>query len=248
MKEKNNDVEKLKNVSIMDSFNNAINGIVDSVNSERNMKVHLVLSVLILAISILLDFTRVELILITITIILVLAFELINTSVEALADFVVGDQYSEGIKKVKDISAGAVMLTSVNAVFVAYLIIYPKLKSLLVTQKNVLEKVMVNQEHLVIISIGLVLVLTLLLKGIFYKNNTTHLQGGTVSGHSSVAFNIATIGTILTKNTTVAILFFAIATLVAQSRLEAKFHVAKETIFGAILGIVIALLLFYRFI
>jgi len=235
-----------KNGGIIESFNNAINGIVASVNAERNMKVHIISAILVMAVSFILDFTRVELIIIAITMMLVLVAELINTSIETLTDLASEGKYHVLAKKTKDISAGAVMLMALNSVFVGYLLLYPKFKTIFLT-KSVFSKVMDSSEHLAIISLALVLLLTLLLKGIFYKRNTTHLQGGTVSGHTSIAFNLATIGTILSKNITIGIILFMLAALVAESRYEAKIHTIKEIIAGAVMGTVIALMLFINF-
>ncbi|WP_282925994.1 diacylglycerol kinase [Helcococcus kunzii] len=243
----NHETNKIKNNdSIIASFNNAINGIVESVNTERNMKVHIISAILVMAVSFILDFTRVELIIIAITMMLVIVAELINTSIETLTDLASGGKYNELAKKTKDISAGAVMLMAINSVFVGYLLLYPKIKKIFLT-KSVFSKVMHSSEHLAVISIGLVLLLTLLIKGIFYKKHTTHLQGGTVSGHTSIAFNLASIGTILSKNITIGVILFFLAFLVAESRYEAKIHTIKEIVGGAIMGVVIALILFIKF-
>lgn len=242
------ETNKIKNnTTILESFNNAINGLVESVNTERNMKVHIIFAILVIAISFLLDFTRVELIIIAITIMLVIVSELINTAIETLTDLACDGKYHILAKKTKDISSGAVLLMSINAVFVGYLLLYPKFMKLFET-KSIISRVMQSSEHLAVISVAAVLLITLFLKGIFYKKNTSHLQGGTVSGHSSVAFNLATIGSIISKNYVAMIIFFALAVLVAESRYEAKIHTIREIVFGAILGIVIALALFFKFL
>ncbi|MFM1538436.1 diacylglycerol kinase [Helcococcus bovis] len=248
---KNYDTEerdKIKNNNkIASSFDNAINGIIESVNTERNMKIHIVIATMVLILSFLLDFTRVELIIIAITTMLVLVTELINTAIETLTDLTIDGKYHELAKKTKDISAGAVLLMSVNSLIVGYLLLYPKLKTIFIS-KNVFQRIMINQEHLVVISIGVVMLLTLLLKGIFFKKNTTHLFGGSVSGHTSLAFNIATIGYIISKNYIIGILLFLLALIVGESRYEAKIHTLKEIIIGAILGILLAVIIFINYI
>lgn len=239
---------KIKNNDdIVASFNNAINGIIESINTERNLKVHIIIGILVLALSFILNFTRVELILISITIVLVIVAELINTAIETLTDLACDGKYNELAKKTKDISAGAVLVMALNSVFVGYLIIYPKIKSL---AKGSLrpDKLRINEEHLLLISLGLVILITLLLKGLFYKKNTTHLKGGIVSGHTSLSFNLATIGAIISKDILVSMILFILAIVVGQSRYEARIHTIREIIYGAILGTVIALLLFINFI
>lgn len=242
------ETDKIKNNgTVMDSFNNAINGLVESVNTERNMKIHIVSAILVLALTLLLDFTRIELIIITITIMLVFVTELFNTALETLTDLAVGGKYHILAKKAKDISAGAVMLMAINSVAVGYLLLYPKIKNI-IANKSIYYRIMISAEHLTIISIALVLIITLLLKGIFFKKNTTHLQGGTVSGHTSLAFNIATIGVILSKNLEISIILLILAVLVGESRYEAKIHTKKEIFLGAALGMAVALILFFNFI
>lgn len=244
----NEERDKIKNNNkIASSFDNAINGIIESVNTERNMKIHIVIATMVLILSFLLDFTRVELIIIAITTMLVLVTELINTAIETLTDLTIDGKYHELAKKTKDISAGAVLLMSVNSLIVGYLLLYPKLKTIFIS-KNVFQRIMINQEHLVVISIGVVMLLTLLLKGIFFKKNTTHLFGGSVSGHTSLAFNIATIGYIISKNYIIGILLFILACIVGESRYEAKIHTLKEIIIGAILGILLAVIIFINYI
>lgn len=238
---------KIKNNNkIADSFDNAINGIVESVNTERNMLFHVIMAILVLGVSLFMDFTRVELIIVGLTISLVIATELINTSIEVLTDLVTEGKYNELAKKVKDISAGAVLVTAVLSVFVGYLIIYPKLINIF-SRGMIFTKIMKNKEHLAIISLILVILFTVILKGVFYKKDTTHLFGGSVSGHTSIAFNLATIGSILSNSFIISLVFFALAILVAESRVEAKIHSVKEVVLGALIGIIIAFLLFFNF-
>lgn len=236
---------KVKNNNkIANSFDNAINGIVESVNSERNMLFHIITAILVLGVSFFLDFTRVELIIVGITVVFVIVAELINTSIEILTDLATEGKYHPLAKKVKDIAAGAVLMASISAIFVGYLLIYPKVKDSF-DESALILRIMKNREHLALLSIGTVLLLTLLLKGVFYKKETTHLFGGSVSGHTSLAFNLATIGSLIASHRVVTVIFFLLAAIVAESRLESKIHTLREVIFGAILGISVALLFFF---
>lgn len=240
----NEESKKIKNNSkLVDSFNNAINGIIQSISSERNMIIHIILAIAVLAVSFFLNFTRIELIVVATTIVLVLCAELFNTAIETLTDLVTDNKYHTMAKRVKDISAGAVLLTAINAIIVGYLLIYPKVK-LILGGNTVIERVIKNKEHLAVLSIALVLILVLMLKGIFYKKNTTHLFGGSISGHSALGFNLATIGAIISKDFVVSLLLFGLAGLVAESRYESGVHTRKEVIFGAFLGLLVAAALF----
>ena len=244
----NEESKKIKNNSkLVDSFNNAINGIIQSISSERNMIIHIILAIAVLAVSFFLNFTRIELIIVATTIVLVLCAELFNTAIETLTDLVTDNKYHTMAKRVKDISAGAVFLTAINAIIVGYLLIYPKVK-LILAGNTVIERVIKNKEHLAVLSIALILILVLLLKGIFYKEDTTHLFGGSVSGHSALGFNISTIGAIISKDFVVTLLLFALAILVAESRYESGIHTKREVIIGAALGVLVAVILFSSYL
>ena len=60
----------------------------------------------------------------------VFALELINTSIENMADFVSQD-YHNSIKKTKDLAAGAVLISAIAAVITGLIIFVPKIIELL---------------------------------------------------------------------------------------------------------------------
>ena len=126
-------------------------------------------------------------------------------------------------------------------------LIYPKIEEM-IEKGSYQFKAMENAEHMIIISIVVTLIAVLLLKGIFYKKNTSYLFGGSVSGHAALAFNLSTIATILADNISLIIIVNILAIIVAESRYEAKIHSLKEVVLGSILGISLALLLFMKFI
>ncbi|NLW52874.1 MAG: phosphatase PAP2 family protein [Tissierellia bacterium] len=238
----------LNNKSMIDTLNNALNGIIGAVRSERNMKIHLFAAILVIGASLVLNVSRIELAILSICIILVFITEFVNTAIEEIVDMTTQGRYSKSAKTIKDISAGAVFVTAVNAVLVGYLIMYEKVKQVILTGNFALKRVFSAPSHLTFLAVGLVLIAVLLLKGLFYKKNTTHLQGGTVSGHSALAFTLATIGSILASNFEVTVIFFIVAALVAEARVEGKLHTIGEVVLGAILGISISLLLFWKYL
>ncbi len=67
-----------------------------------------------------------EIILLVLTISVVMVTELVNTSLEFLADGVTTD-YREYIKHAKDVSAGAVLLSSLFAILIGAIIFLPKI-------------------------------------------------------------------------------------------------------------------------
>ena len=87
------------------------------------MRFHLVVTIYVLTFSSILQISKVEYAVVLITIALVIGAEAINTSIEKLCDFSC-DKYNEKIGIVKDISAGAVLVVSICAVFVGAFILY----------------------------------------------------------------------------------------------------------------------------
>ncbi len=112
--------------SIINSFKNAFSGIIETFRTERNFKIQTIVAGLVVALSFLLNLKSIELIIVCIMIGLVLALEMINTAIENLSDEV-DMNYNKSIKKVKDTSAGAVLLFSVCTVVIGILIFIPKL-------------------------------------------------------------------------------------------------------------------------
>jgi len=106
-------------------FLNAINGWIQSIK-ERNMKIHIIFAVIILIICIYLDMNQTELCLIYSAICMVLISEMLNTSIEGLCDLI-DKNYNKSIEKIKDVSAGAVLLSVVYSLFIGYNIIFLKI-------------------------------------------------------------------------------------------------------------------------
>jgi diacylglycerol kinase (ATP) len=72
----------------------------------------------------------------------------------------------------------------------------------------------------------------------------TPLKGGMPSGHSALAFSLATAITLMTERVVASTLAYLMAILVAQSRIEGKIHTFWETVAGAILGTLIGIVVF----
>ena len=102
---------------MLESFNHAINGIVDAARTQRNMKIHLVAAVLALGACFFLDISKVEFLALAITITMVITAEMINTAIEAVVDL--NTNFYHPLSKVaKNTAAGAVLITAINAVLV----------------------------------------------------------------------------------------------------------------------------------
>ena len=223
---------------LIESFNYAVRGIIQALKQELNMKIHFGLAVVVLVLGLLFDISKLELLILFLVITLVVFAELVNTAIESLSDLLV-DDYHPQIKKTKDIAAGAVLITALNAVVVGYIIFFDNLNPLTL---NLVRRISRTPIHLTFIS--LVLVLLVIIAGKAYFKTGTFFQGGMPSGHAAIAFCLVLIIAILTENPLVVTLVLLLALLVAESRLEARIHTLGEIAIGAVIGSVVGLLIF----
>lgn len=107
------------------SIKTAINGIMIVAKEEHNAWLHMIATLAIIIIASRLNITVIEGSLLIFAIGLVWTCEAFNSAIEALADEV-SDAYSIGIKKTKDIAAGAVLISSLTALAIGLLILLPK--------------------------------------------------------------------------------------------------------------------------
>lgn len=111
------------------SFRYAFNGIRLLISKEHNAWIHCFAAVCVVIAGILLKISKMEWIAVVIVIGAVLAAEAVNSALEAIADFV-SPEYSEAIKRTKDLAAGAVLLIAIAAAIVGGIIFFPKLGTL----------------------------------------------------------------------------------------------------------------------
>lgn len=107
------------------SFGHAIGG-VSRVVKERNMRIHIVVAVVVIACGFLLKLSALEWIAIALASGGVFASETFNTAIEMLSDRVC-DSYDANIKLVKDVAAAAVVIQAVAAVITGLIIFIPKI-------------------------------------------------------------------------------------------------------------------------
>ena len=108
------------------SFGYAFKGIDDVVSNEPNMKIHVSVAILVVITAFLLKISMIEWIILVLLIGLVLAAEVINTTIENLVDMYTKD-YNERAKVVKDTAAGTVLILAITAVIIGLMIFIPKI-------------------------------------------------------------------------------------------------------------------------
>jgi len=226
--------------SIRKSFAHALDGVLFVVRTQKHMQVHLVIMILVLLSALGLEVTRLELLGLFLSISLVLVAEMLNTAVETAVDLTVR-AYHPIARVVKDVAAGGVLVASVNAVLAAAIVFAtnPKLKAL-VARVRFYSQAGAGPVLLSAVALILVTVIVLKIRG----RRGTILRGGVVSGHTALAFFLATSISFLTGEFPVAVLAIMIALLVAQSRVEADIHSLPEVVWGGLVGLAITLIAF----
>jgi diacylglycerol kinase len=93
-------------------FNHAISGVIAGLAHDRSLRVHYLISVLVIIAFAYLNITMFEWLVVLLGIALVISLEYINSSIELLCDHVHAE-FHETIKKIKDFGAAAVLIASI---------------------------------------------------------------------------------------------------------------------------------------
>ncbi|MBZ0242900.1 MAG: diacylglycerol kinase family protein [Bacteroidales bacterium] len=108
------------------SFSFAFNGLRLLLKEEHNSWIHLSAAICVVIAGFVFNISAFEWIAIVFAIGLVITLELINSSIENIADFVSPDKHDK-IKKVKDLAAAAVLISAVTALVVGLIVFIPKI-------------------------------------------------------------------------------------------------------------------------
>lgn len=111
--------------SLGNSFKYAFEGIWASFKSERNMKIHVFIMLLVIFLGFLLEISIAEWLLCIILFGIVIAGELFNTAIETVVDMISLEKNPKA-KLAKDVSAGAVLVLAISSVIIGLIIFIPK--------------------------------------------------------------------------------------------------------------------------
>jgi undecaprenol kinase len=117
-------VDKQRLKPIWHSFSYAITGIFTAVKQERNMRFHLLSSVLVVGISFYFSITATEWLFILFAVGGMFALELVNTAIERVVDLAAPD-FHPLAKQAKDVAAGAVFVYAILSVVIGIVIFSP---------------------------------------------------------------------------------------------------------------------------
>ena len=112
--------------SFIKGFQYAVEGIVDAIKSETNMKVHIFAVILVIAFGIILNINAIEWIICVALFAGVIGSELINTAIETVVDMVMPEK-NEKAKIAKDVAAGSVLIWAIASAIIGGIIFIPKI-------------------------------------------------------------------------------------------------------------------------
>jgi diacylglycerol kinase (ATP) len=231
--------------SLLESFNFAFEGVIHVLRTQRNLRIHFAIAAAVLIAAVAVGVARLELMALLIAISFVLIAEMLNSALEAGID-VATTSFDPLAKLAKDIAAGAVLIATVNAVAVGYLVFSDKIVN---RSSRLIERLRDAPAELTLIALVLTIILVLATKA--YTGRGTPLRGGLPSGHAAVAFGGWMAITNVVSDSRhwflVSSLTFLMALLVAQTRVESGVHSFLEVSYGALLGTLAVLVMFQVF-
>ena len=224
------------------SFEHAYRGVVSAVRTQRNMRFHVLAAVGVLVLSLLVGVSELELAVLVLTILVVFVTEMLNTALEFVVDLVT-TEYHPLAKLAKDVSAGAVLVSSVGAVLVGYLILADDLGPLSLETLNSIRR---WPGHLTLVALGVVVLVVVLGKALTRSPNPFY--GGMPSGHAAVAFAGWVAASFMAAGGRyaglVSLISLLMALLVCQSRIEGGIHSLFQVAVGAAVGALLTVSIF----
>ena len=239
--EKKNVDERLGNKDFLDSWKNAIKGIIYAVTTQGNVKKQLVIAVIVVILSLLFELSKAEFLIFMFTIILIIFAEMVNTAIETVVDLYT-DLYHPKAKIAKDVAAGGVVITALNAVIVAYFLFFDKISDI---GLQFIRNVAKSPIHLAFSAIIIAIIGIVTLIAIATTNKHRVLNKKFMpSGHATLAFAANTIIWLTTENIVILTLSLVLSLLVAESRVEAKKHSVKEVVFSSAVGVIVVTIIY----
>ena len=230
--------------SLLDSFNFAFEGIIHVLRTQRNMRIHFAAAVVVLVAALWAGVSHLELIALMLAIAFVFITEMINSALEQAID-VATTSFDPLAKLAKDVAAGAVLIATVNAIAIGYLVFSSEIAD---RSSRLLNRLRDAPAQVTLIALVVTVIVVIAAKA--YTGRGRPLRGGLPSGHAAVAFAGWMAATLIIGGShrfLISSLTFIMALLVAQTRVEAGVHSALEVTYGGLLGALVTLAVFQLF-
>jgi diacylglycerol kinase (ATP) len=227
--------------NLLESFNFAFEGIIHVLRTQRNLRIHFLAAVIVLVVAVVVSVSKLELIALLLAISFVFITEMINSAIEQAID-VATTSFDPLAKLAKDIAAGAVLIATVNAVAVGYLVFSGQVAD---RSSRLLDRIRDAPAEVTLIALVLTVIVVIATKA--WTGRGTPLRGGLPSGHAAVGFAGWMAATYIAGDAhrfLISSLTFIMALLVAQTRVESGVHSALEVTYGGLLGALVTLVVF----
>ena len=120
------DEKMTSNRNFFDAFMNSLNGIWYTIKTQRNIRIQLIVAIFVIIAGAIFKFSIIEFIFLLFASFLVIVTEMINTAIEANVDLTT-TEFHPTAKIAKDVSAGAVLVSSINAIIVGCILFLGKI-------------------------------------------------------------------------------------------------------------------------
>ena len=176
---------KLKNGNFLDACQNALNGILYAVTTQSNIKKQLVIAVVVMLVSLFFDLNKAEFLCLMFTVVLIIVAEMVNTAIETVVDLYT-DLYHPKAKIAKDVAAGAVVITAINAIIVAYFLFFEKISTI---GLKLMDEITHSPIHLAFVAVLLTSIVIMVLKSAAKNKSSKWMKEGFMpSGQTAIAF------------------------------------------------------------
>lgn len=228
-----------KNKTFFSSSKNALNGIIHMFKTERNLRLDYILGGGVFILSLFFNFTKAEYACLILTVGFVIFSEMINTAVEYVVNLIT-KEYNEDAKIAKDIAAGGVLFSSMCAVAVAYFLFIDKIR---LASTKILTAVLDSKTHMLVTILFIVLLLSVILKGIFSKKNTNYVKAFP-SSRVMISFALTTYLFIITKSLLVTGISTILCIFISSFKTQKDNVRLIYVILSALMGILLVLIIY----
>jgi diacylglycerol kinase (ATP) len=221
----------------------AVRGIVYSLRTQRNMRVHLLAAAVVFVGALWLGVGGLELIALIFAVGFVITSELINTAIETTVDLAT-EGFDPLAAMAKDVAAGAVLISAITAVAVGYVVFFARVTPI---AQTLMQRTRSSSATVTLLALALTSIVVLAIKAATHEKGTSFVRGGWPSGHTALAFATASAIGYSVSSAKAMVLALFIAALVAQSRVETGAHTIPQIVAGAVLGFLLTTAAFQIF-
>ena len=239
MKEDKEKDKRIHNQGFFDACKNAVNGIIYGTTTQSNVKKQLVIIAFLILISLFFNLTKVEFLCLIISVVLIIFAEMVNTAVETVVDLCT-EVYHPKAKIAKDVAAGGVVITALNAVFVSYFLFFDKIGEM---GNNIYKTIINSPTYLAFVVVALIIIVAVALKAAKIKDKKNNKQ--LIISCQSMLASAAVVATWIVTENIIALSFAVIlAVMICMNRVESKERTVTEVILGVMIGLLITILMY----